>query len=69
MLERENGFLAAELQEIKIEMAEKRALLGSAPDLARMLSKNMNELAARVIPKVKGEFEFYYCSFSINYKI
>ena len=56
LLERENGFLAAENHELKIEMAEIRALLGSAPDLARMLSKSVNEIAARVNPKNKGEW-------------
>lgn len=55
LLERENGFLASEVQELKIELAEIRALLGSAPDLARMLSKNVNEIAARVIPKGKSK--------------
>ena len=55
LLERENGFLAAELQELKIELAEIRALMGSAPDLARMLSKTVNEIASRVVPKGKSE--------------
>ena len=45
MLERENGFLSAELQELKVEIAEIRALFGSTPDLVRMLSKNINEIS------------------------
>ena len=54
-LERENGFLASEVQELKIELAEIRAILGSAPDLARVLSKSINEIAARVNPKGKSK--------------
>ena len=53
-LERENGFLASELQELRVELAEIRALMGNTPDLVRLLSKNVNDIAARVFPKGKS---------------
>lgn len=54
MLERENGRLAAEVQELRVEMGEIRALLGNAPDLIRILNKNVSEIVSRVMPKGKG---------------
>lgn len=55
LLERENNSLVAELQELKMELGEIRALLGSTPDLVRLLSKNIGEIAARVAPKGKSK--------------
>ena len=56
ILERENNSLTIELQELKMELGEIRALLGNTPDLVRILSKNVNDIAARVMPKGKSEF-------------
>ena len=53
-LERENLILQEANQDLRSRLNEIKVILASAPDLAKLVAKNLADVAGRLAPKTKG---------------